>query len=336
MDAGVKAKVDEYLATWKGRYGLPDAHCEYLRDDIAEALDEDTAEELQQYHIQQIEDEIKDAAYLLVCCVGRGTFGSVYKGTRVKDGATVAVKIIDLEESKDSIDVINREIMTLVNSRSCEQLTRYYGSQALGSKLWIVMEFVDGGSLHDKIKKSGPFTEAQIAVIVGEILKGLAFLALEHKFHRDIKGANVLISRTGHVKLADFGATKELTGTSKHAKTFIGSPCWVAPEMLLQNTYDEKVDVWSLGITCMEMAMGEPPFSKSLTPALLASIAHEPAPKLDNSSGKWSKAFVDFVGMCLVKDPAGRGDILRLQQSAFVTGAGDVSLLRGVWDMQGC
>jgi serine/threonine-protein kinase 24/25/MST4 len=214
----------------------------------------------------------------------------------------------------------------------CDQLTRYFGSRAYGSKLWIVMEFIDGGSLHDKIKKSGPFTEAQIAVVVGEILKGLEFLALESKFHRDIKGANVLISKLGRVKLADFGATKELTGSAKEAKTFVGSPYWVAPEMLLQNAYDKKVDIWSLGITCLEMAVGFPPGYPMLTPALLDKIANQPAPRLDNAQGKWSKSFVDFVAQCLVKDPAQRGEIRTLQQSDFVKKAGDVSLLKGLWD----
>jgi serine/threonine-protein kinase 24/25/MST4 len=328
----VNARVDQLLSTWKIAYGLPDAHCDYLRIDIAEALDEDAAETIQEMQIGQLEDEIKDAEYHLMRKVGEGSFGSVYQGLRLRDKSTVAIKIIDLEDSKENIEVINREIMVLVNSRMCDQLTSYFGSRAFGCKLWIVMEFVDGGSLHDKIKKSGPFSEAQIAYVMGEVLKGLEFLERENKFHRDIKGANVLISKVGRVKLADFGATRELTGSVKAARTFVGSPYWVAPEMLLQNTYDKKVDIWSLGITCLEMATGRPPGYPSLTPALLEKIARDPAPRLENAEGKWSKSFVDFVAQCLVKDPAERGEIRTLQQSDFIKKAGDISLLRGLWD----
>jgi len=314
---------------YTAKYGLPSAHCEYLRDDVEEAL-EIPMKDLRDNQLAQIEQEVRDAEYHLVRKAGSGGFGSVFEGIRRNDHLTVAVKIIDLEETKDSIEIINREIMALVDGNCCDQLTRYYGSTMLGTKLWICMEFVDGGSIYDKLKRSGPLTEPQCAAVICEVLKGLAFLEQDAKFHRDIKGANILISKKGEVKLADFGATRQLSDTVTKAKTFVGSPYWMAPEVFTQQEYDSKADIWSLGITCLEMALGKPPHFGTVALSLVSLIPRVPPPVLENEDGRWSSAFMDFVAQCLVKDPKQRPAIGSLQESEFVKTAGGPSVLKAL------
>ena len=149
---------------------------------------------------------------------------------RKRDQLPVAIKVIDLEESKDDIQTINKEITALSHGKFCPQLINYYGSVVFGTKLWIVMEYVDGGSILDRIKRK-VLTEEEIAVVVKEVLSGLLYLSNEGKIHRDIKAANILLSRQGQVKLADFGATAQLTDTMTKCSTFVGSPYWMAPEV---------------------------------------------------------------------------------------------------------
>jgi serine/threonine-protein kinase 24/25/MST4 len=247
----------------------------------------------------------------------------VYRGVRKRDGLPVAIKVIDLEESKDDIQTINKEITALSHGKFCPQLINYYGSQVFGTKLWIVMEYVDGGSILDRIKRK-LLTEDEIAVVVKEVLSGLLYLSNEGKIHRDIKAANILLSKTGQVKLADFGATAQLTDTMTKCSTFVGSPYWMAPEVMTQNQYDGKADIWSLGITCYEMAVGAPP-NANVHPLKLVSLIPRQAPPTIPAS--YSAEFRDFVSKCLVKDPSARSGIKELLRSEFVSKAGKTSTL---------
>jgi len=256
--------------------------------------------------------------------IGSGAYGSVYQGKRRKDNKIVAIKIIDLEDSKEDISSITREITALVNGKSCPQLTSYYGSVVVGTKLWIAMEFLDGGSVLDKVKKA-PLTEAQIAVIAREVLLGLQYLALEKKIHRDIKAANILLSKEGQVKLADFGASGQLTDTVTKCNTFVGSPYWMAPEILTENKYDGKADIWSLGITCLEMLTGKPPLAEHAPLKVITLIPHRDPPAVDKT--KYSKNFCEFVASCLTKDPAKRPAIKDLLKHPFLAEAGSTALL---------
>ncbi|KAG0141603.1 hypothetical protein CROQUDRAFT_663617 [Cronartium quercuum f. sp. fusiforme G11] len=259
--------------------------------------------------------------YKLLEKLGHGNFGVVYKALDQVTGEIVAVKQIDLENSDDDISEIQKEISHLSDCDS-EFIVRYYGSFVRGYKLWIVMEYLSGGSCLDLLKP-GPFPESAIQTVIHELLLGLEYLHSKKKIHRDIKSANILVSAKGKVKLADFGVATQLSNNKSRRNTFVGTPFWMAPEVIKQSSYDEKADIWSLGITAIELAKGQPPLAEYHPLRVLFLIPKAKSPTLaDNLDAEqiqhFSEEFKDFINYCLLKDVKQRPTALELLNHPFI------------------
>ncbi|CAK9784659.1 Pkinase-domain-containing protein [Cutaneotrichosporon oleaginosum] len=265
------------------------------------------------------------SAYTLLEKLGMGSFGTVWKAVHNETGQVVAIKIINLETTTDDLDEIQTEIAHL---RTCmsDKVTRYYGSFIKGYRLWILMEYLAGGSCQDLLQP-GVFTEQQIATVCRELLLGLEYLHAQGKIHRDIKAANVLFSATGDVKLADFGVAAQLSAYQSQRHTFVGTPFWMAPEVIQQAGYDARADIWSLGITAIEMAKGEPPMADFHPMKALFQIPKLDAPRLEAT---YSAEFRSFVETCLQKDPKNRATARALLQHPFIRRAGPTSDLESL------
>ncbi|ORX90641.1 kinase-like protein [Basidiobolus meristosporus CBS 931.73] len=245
---------------------------------------------------------------------------AIYKPLQKK----VAIKMIDLDFfERNQIDELRRETQVMSLCKHPNVL-RVHGSFVHGSKLYLVTPYLSGGSCLDIMKTAHPdgFDEASIATILKQTLQGLEYLHKNGHIHRDVKAGNLLVDETGSVLLADFGVSSSLSESGERKgmrKTFVGTPCWMAPEVMEQAGYDYKADIWSFGITAIELATGHAPLAKfPPIKVLMMTLSNDP-PTLDRDSTKhrYSKGFKEMIDLCLQKDPKRRPTAEKLLQHSF-------------------
>ncbi|XP_020784055.1 serine/threonine-protein kinase 4-like [Boleophthalmus pectinirostris] len=258
--------------------------------------------------------------------LGEGSYGCVHKAHYKETGEIVAIKQVPVESDLQEI-IKEISIMQQCNS---PHVVRYYGSYFKNRELWIVMEYCGAGSVSDIIRiRNKTLTEEEIATILQSTLKGLEYLHFMRKIHRDIKAGNILLNTEGQAKLADFGVAGQLTDTMAKRNTVIGTPFWMAPEVIQEIGYNCVADIWSLGITAIEMAEGKPPYADIHPMRAIFMIPTNPPPTFRNPD-LWSSSFQDFVKQCLVKIPEKRATATQLLQHPFIKSAKPSSILRAL------
>uniref|UniRef100_A0A8C6UKA3 Mitogen-activated protein kinase kinase kinase kinase n=1 Tax=Neogobius melanostomus TaxID=47308 RepID=A0A8C6UKA3_9GOBI len=251
----------------------------------------------------------------LIQRIGSGTYGDVYKARNVNTGELAAIKVIKLEPGED-FAVVQQEIIMMKDCKH-SNIVAYFGSYLRRDKLWISMEYCGGGSLQDIYHVTGPLSESQIAYMSRETLQGLYYLHNKGKMHRDIKGANILLTDNGYVKLADFGVSAQITATLAKRKSFIGTPYWMAPEVAAverKGGYNQLCDIWAVGITAIELAELQPPMF-DLHPMRYHNFQ---PPKLKDKI-RWTNNFHHFVKLALTKNTKKRPTAEKLLQHPFVS-----------------
>jgi len=251
----------------------------------------------------EISEEDPTEIFEVLAKLGEGSYGSVFKALDKRDNKIVAIKVLEVE-NEDTSD-LRKEINFLKDCHS-ETIVAYKGSFEKDNHIWIVMEYCGAGSICDLMAIcEKTLSEEQIAAVMKMALLGLQYLHSCKKIHRDIKSGNILLTHAGDCKLADFGVSAELTNTLSKRKTVIGTPYWMAPEVLQSAEYDGKADIWSLAITAIELAVGEPPHSNVHPMRAIFLIPTSDPPTLPDPDD-WSEDFNNFLKTCLAKDPAKR------------------------------
>jgi len=269
--------------------------------------------------------------YKLLECVGRGSEGSVWRALCIPIKKDVAIKIIDLERMPTTaIEDLQQQVQTMYSCSMHPHVVRYYTSFVNGQSLWCVMKYLSGGSCSDVMRygHTNGLDEAAIKIILKDTLKALEYFHANGHIHRDIKAGNIVISETGSVQVADFGVSGSVIEELR--TTLCGSPCWMAPEVMKrawpqgkqESGYDSSVDIWSLGITALELAKGRPPFSEFAPSRVFSMVVNNPPPSLDDpkEKKKFSNAFKDFISLCLQKEPSKRPTASALLKHKFFKG----------------
>lgn len=255
--------------------------------------------------------------------IAAGSFGSVYKARHITTNKIYALKIIAPEEDDDVSEFVE---LFILNKCNHPNIVNLFGTWKKGNEIFIAQDYCGGGAVSDipQVWDIEP-TELQIGLICKYTLEALNYLHNNCILHRDIKGANILLTEKGDVKLIDFGVSAVLINREEKRNTLIGTPYWMAPEIISnkngKNPYDEKIDIWSLGITCIELAEKEPPLSEVHPMRALMQIPLRDSPFLKNPK-KWSKDFKDFIRECLIKDHIKRPTASELLQHPFIISIG--------------
>jgi serine/threonine protein kinase len=250
--------------------------------------------------------------------LGEGASGTVYSAISNVTKKKVALKIAAISELKHLLNEMGLQAL----SRH-PNIVQYNEAYAYGTEVCIAMELVDGGCLTDLLMDQAPFPERMIAYVCREAFQGLNYLHKDFRLHRDIKSDNILVSRTGQVKIADFGFAVNLTSEQDKRKSVVGTPYWMAPELIRGQAYNEKVDVWSMGITAIEMADLEPPYLNEAPLRALLLITTNGSPTL-KMRDNWSPAFNNFLARTVDVSADSRASCEELLQHEFIrTAASD-------------
>ncbi|KAI3403885.2 hypothetical protein KGF56_003315 [Candida oxycetoniae] len=261
-------------------------------------------------------------------CIGRGNFGDVYKASDLtsKSKQLVAIKVTNLDDSSDDIQQIINEIQFLSKLRHVN-IIRYIESFAQNYNMFIVMDYCGGGSCSDLLKYHKKLKDHIVSYIIKGVLQGLSYLHGQQTVHRDVKAANILLTENGIIKLADFGVSTELTMTKRKKHTFVGTPFWMAPEVITRGAsygrvkknegYDYKADIWSMGITTIELINGAPPLAEHDPLKILFEIPKKKPPILKGS--QYSENIKDFVKYCLIMEADKRPSCSTLLRHYFIT-----------------
>ncbi|KAI5725050.1 hypothetical protein M8J77_010336 [Diaphorina citri] len=259
----------------------------------------------------------------VLCKLGEGSYGSVYKALHKESGQVLAIKQVPVDTD---LQEIIKEI-SIMQQCDSPYVVKYYGSYFKNTDLWIVMEYCGAGSVSDIMRlRKKTLSEDEIATILCDTLKGLEYLHLRRKIHRDIKAGNILLNTEGHAKLADFGVAGQLTDTMAKRNTVIGTPFWMAPEVIQEIGYDCVADMWSLGITALEMAEGKPPYGDIHPMRAIFMIPTKPPPSF-REPDVWTPEFIDFVSRCLVKNPEERATASEMLNHEFIQNARPPTIL---------
>ncbi|KNC53615.1 STE/STE20 protein kinase [Thecamonas trahens ATCC 50062] len=273
----------------------------------------------QPYELFSTEDPLK--AWEIGDKIGEGSFAVVHKVRNRETREIAAAKIIK-SCNTSAIKEIQAEVEVMMRGTSHPNMVTLNATYNRNGKIWIIMEYCGGNSVYGIYQRlRRPFTENMIKFVIRESLQGLDHMHRSGLIHRDIKGANILLTHRGEVKLADFGVAAQLTHSRQRKSTLVGTPYWMAPEVVYDGaTYDSKADIWSLGITCIEMAELKPPNSSIDATTAMYLIPNQPSPNFAKPS-RFSPEFRDFVRRCLHKNPAKRPSAAELLAHPFLDGA---------------